>query len=150
HRVVIQLLSFGISLFEKNNQKLSLFVYDKAYKSVNFLYQCMQDETGWLPNYGSNDGALFFPFTELDYRDYRPQLNTLHLILTGKELFNSASIFEDYNWLNGKLNNKVFLPIEKKYGAQSFDIGGYHLCRINNLMTFVRCGNHKDRPAQAD
>jgi hypothetical protein len=150
HRVVIQLLSLGISLFEKNNQKLSSFVYEKAYKSVNFLYQCMQDETGWLPNYGSNDGALFFPFTESDYRDYRPQLNTLHVILTGRELFNSTNILEDYNWVNGKLNKEKFAPIEKKDGIQSFDIGGYYICRVNKLLTFIRCGNHKDRPAQAD
>src|SRR5690606_12177276 len=81
HRVVVQLLSLAISVFEKNQRLFSPHVYGKAHKSLNFLYQCMQDENGKLPNYGSNDGALFFPWTDTDYRDYRPQLNTLHYIL---------------------------------------------------------------------
>jgi hypothetical protein len=150
HRVVIQLLSLGISVMEKNNQNFSKFVYQKAYKSLNFLYQCMQDENGWLPNYGSNDGALFFPLTESDYRDYRPQLNTLHYILTGKSLFNSPDVIEDYNWVGAFTKENKFVPIEKIFGVQRFDIGGYYLCRINQYFTFIRCGNHKDRPAQAD
>lgn len=150
HRVVIQLLSFGISTYEKNNLCFSDFVYEKAYKSLNFLYQCLQDENGWLPNYGSNDGAFFFPLSDTDYRDYRPQLNTLHKIMTGKELFITDEINEDYNWVQGKIELGKFNSIEKKYGIQSFDIGGYYLCINNNFFTFIRCGNHKDRPAQAD
>lgn len=150
HRVVVQLLSLGISLFEKNNQQFSSFVYEKAYKSLNFLYQCMQDENGWLPNYGSNDGALFFPLADTDYRDYRPQLNTLHETLTGKALFRNDEIREDYNWLKGKVIGTQFEPLTKKEGVQSFDIGGFYLCRNSEFFTFIRCGNHKDRPAQAD
>lgn len=150
HRVVVQLLSFGISLYEKNNLHFSDFVYEKAHKSLNFLYQCMQDENGWLPNYGSNDGALFFPLSDTDYRDYRPQLNTLHRILTRQRFFSSDEIIEDYNWVQGELKAKQFEPIVKKQGVQSFDTGGYYLCRNKEFFTFIRCGNHKDRPAQAD
>jgi hypothetical protein len=87
NRVLVQLLSLGIAITEKNNQPFSDKFYFKAYKTLNFLYQCMQEENGFLPNYGANDGALFFPLSENQYRDYRPQLNTLHLILTGKKLF---------------------------------------------------------------
>jgi hypothetical protein len=150
HRVVVQLLSLGISVFEKNKRQFSEIVYQKAYQSVNFLYQCMQNENGWLPNYGSNDGALFFPLTDADYRDYRPQLNTLHQILTGKVLFMNDEIMEDFHWVKGDVLNAKYQPISKKQGVQSFDIGGYYLCRIGDLFTFIRCGNHKDRPAQAD
>ncbi|WP_353150628.1 heparinase II/III-family protein [Flavobacterium sp.] len=150
HRVVVQLLSFGISIFEKNSQQFSDLVYQKAYKSLNFLYQCMQNENGWLPNYGSNDGALFFIFSDTDYRDYRPQLNTLHKVLTGKLLFQIDIINEDYNWVQGAQNKIHFSPLRKIYGVQSFDVGGYYLCRNGDFFTFIRCGNHKDRPAQAD
>ena len=81
--VVIQLLSLGIQLSEYAGRPFAKLVYEKAYKSVNFLYQCLQEENGYLPNYGANDGAWFFPLSDTDYRDFRPQLNTLHTILTG-------------------------------------------------------------------
>lgn len=149
HRVVVQLLSLGISVLGHNGKKFSPVVYDKAYKSLNFLYQCMQDENGKLPNYGSNDGALFFPLSDGDYRDYRPQLNTLHLILTGVPLFNGPDQQEDALSNDSQLQ-APFPKLGKKQGVQSFETGGYYLCRQGNLLTFIRCGNHKDRPAHAD
>jgi hypothetical protein len=152
HRVVIQLLSFGISVSELNNKPFSHNVYDKAYKSLNFLYQCLQEENGFLPNYGSNDGALFFPLSDSNYRDYRPQLNTLHKLLVGEHLFKEIDIIEDSNWFTSslKVNGFNFIKLEKKFGCQSFDIGGYYLLREKSSFTFIRCGNHKDRPAHAD
>jgi hypothetical protein len=150
HRVVVQLLSLGISVFKNNNAEFSNLVYQKAYKSVNFLYQCMQDENGRLPNYGSNDGALFFPLSDTDYRDFRPQLNTLHKLLTGENLFSHFNVIEDYNWLTVHQNKCIFPVLTKISGVQSFDVGGYYVCRSNDFFTFIRCGNHLDRPAQAD
>lgn len=149
HRVVVQLLNLGISVYHINDKKFSDIVYDRAYKSVNFLYQCMQDGNGKLPNYGSNDGAWFFPLSNSDYRDYRPQLNALHYTLTGIDLDKNFDKEESF-WLGRIHIDKVRERISKKQGTISFNVGGYYLCRQNDVLTFVRCGNHKDRPAQAD
>lgn len=151
HRVLIQLLSLGISFTEKNAKPFSKLVYDKAYKSLNFLYQCTQPENGFLPNYGANDGALFFPLTENQYRDYRPQLNTLHLILTGKKLFEENFILEDFQWFHTENPPKHnFDKLTQKKGVMSFEKGGYYICRTETSFTFIRCGSHKDRPSHAD
>lgn len=150
HRVVVQLLSFGIAIQHKNNKYFSDIVYQKAYKTLDFLYQCIQEQNGWLPNYGLNDGALFFPLTDTDFRDFRPQLNTLHQILTGKDLFSDDVIREDSLWTLGKSKSLAFNPLGIRQGVQSFVVGGYYLCRNKDYFTFIRCGNHKDRPAQAD
>ncbi|NAW51364.1 heparinase [Elizabethkingia argentiflava] len=151
HRVVVQLLSLAFSLYNKNNQQFSPHVYDKAYKSLNFLYQCMQDENGYLPNYGSNDGSLFFPVSNSEYRDYRPQLNTLHFILTTQHLFQEASIQSEVAWYGGGENpSSPYERLSKIQGVMCFDSGGYYLCRHRDFFTFIRCGDHKDRPAQAD
>lgn len=151
HRVVIQLLTLGISVTEKYNQPFSKIVYTKAYKSLNFLYQCLQEESGYLPNYGANDGALFFPLSDTDYRDFRPQLNALHKLLTGENLFHDSLFCEDLFWFNPtcKVISK-YTPLTKTDGGLSFDVGGYYLFRSKDLFTFIRCGNHKDRPSQAD
>ena len=149
HRVLIQLFSFGISITEKHNKPLSSVFYNKAYKSLNFLYQCLQEENGYLPNYGANDGALFFPLSNAKYRDYRPQLNTLHRILTNQKLYDDVLINEDYDWLQKKSNSNL-APITKHFGTLSFNNGGYFICRKFDSFTFIRCGNHKDRPSHAD
>lgn len=152
HRVMIQLFSLGISLAELNSINFSKVVYDKAYKSLDFLYQCLQEENGRLPNYGSNDGAWFFPLSDSDYRDYRPQLNTLHKILTGTYLYSKSAIIEDSSWVSNKLavKNNYLTPLQKKSGMLSYRVGGYYMLRETDSFTFIRCGNHKDRPAQAD
>lgn len=152
HRVVVQLLSFGISIADLHDRKFSETVYDRAAKSLDFLYQCLQEENGYLPNYGSNDGALFFPLSNATFRDYRPQLNTLHFVLYGIQLFADQNSTEDVCWVKQRFiktsdSNRV---IEKKHGAISYPKGGYYLIREKDVFTFIRCGSYKDRPYQAD
>lgn len=151
HRVVIQLMSLAISVSEKNKQRFSDIFYKKAYKSLNFLYQCTMDENGQLPNYGSNDGAWFFPWSDTDYRDYRPQLNTLHYQLTGQNLYFEKTAEEDKVWVVNYLpSNRGAVLYKMTNQPLSFEHGGYYLYRHKDYLTFIRCGNHKDRPAQAD
>lgn len=150
HRVVVQLLTWAIALAEKNNEKFDDVVYQRAYQSVNFLYQCQEESTGNLPNYGSNDGALFFNLNDADYRDYRPQLDALHYLLTGKMLYHEN--YEDRYWYCGdyEIRHPGFLPLHKQYGIILFNQGGYYLIRDRDTFTFIRCGKYKDRPAHAD
>jgi len=151
HRVVVQLLTLGISISEKASQPFSSIIYDRAYKSNEFLYQCLQEENGWLPNYGSNDGALFFPFSDTDYRDYRSQLNSLHYLLTGHLLYKDLKYSEEINWW--RLSSSKYYQFEKLKkldGIKQYPKGGYIIIRENDSFTFIRCGSHKDRPAQAD
>ncbi len=145
HRVVVQLLTWGIVLAEKNNESFNKAVYERARNSVEFLRTCMVDENGYLPNYGANDGALFFKLNDCNYRDYRPSLNPLAKSLNIGLGFAPC---EDELWygLDSKPTNK-WIP---SFGIHSFNTGGYYIFRENETLTFIRCGNHKDRPSQAD
>jgi hypothetical protein len=147
HRVVVQLLTWAIKLADLNNETFHPVVYERACKSLNFLYQCQEDSNGYLPNYGSNDGALFFKLSGNDYRDYRPQLNALHILLTGKSLYNE--LHEDISWY-GEKTKWTFEPVKKQLGISVFELGGYYLIRENGTLTFIRCGKYFDRPAHAD
>lgn len=146
HRVVVQLLSWGIRLSERNHVQLAPIVYERAKASLRFLRVCMDDVTGWLPNYGANDGALFFRYNNAHYRDYRPQLQAFAGVL-GIDAHIDAEA-EDTCWLGG--NNPVNDHIDASSAIYSFDKGGYYLFREKECLTFIRCGNHKDRPSQAD
>jgi hypothetical protein len=145
HRVVVQLLTWGIVLAEKNNEAFSKVVYERAVKSVEFLRTCMVDENGYLPNYGANDGALFFKINDADYRDYRPQLSALATVLKLDLDFQEEA--EDVNWYGLKKELRKWKPA---FGIHSFEKGGYYIFRETDTLTFIRCGNHKDRPSQAD
>lgn len=143
HRVVVQLLTYAIAIADANGEKYSDVVYEKAYQSVNFLYQCQEPENGWLPNYGSNDGALFFPLSTADYRDYRPQLDALHGLLTGKPLY--GVFLEDVLWVghNIPMFRKAFPKIEKQNGIVKYEKSGYYQIRERDTLSFVRCGLFK-------
>ncbi|MGN6265862.1 MAG: alginate lyase family protein [Ginsengibacter sp.] len=145
HRVVVQLLTWAIVLSEKNGGKFSDVVYQRAGKSVEFLRTCMADENGNLPNYGANDGALFFKLNDADYSDYRPSLSALAKSLNVDLEFHET---EDELWYG-----IVSKPINRwipYFGIHSFDVGGFYAIREPKTLTFIRCGNHKDRPSQAD
>ncbi len=148
HRVAIQLLTWAIQLNKLNDIPFSNTFYQRAKASICFLTTCMHAETGFLPNYGANDGALFFKFNNQDYRDYRPQLEALSLLVDLKWSYKS---FEDKYWYgyNENAENKLTETIKLK-DVSSFEKGGYYISKDNNALTFIRCGNHKDRPSQAD
>lgn len=152
HRVVIQLLTLAIKVAHRKKERFTSTVYERAYASLNFLYQCQDEQTGWLPNYGANDGALFFPLSQSDYRDYRPQLNALHHLLCGSSLYPGNGDWQEdaFWWGSGDFAGLAFQPLQRKYGCSSFDVGGYYIFRDKESLTFIRCGNHKDRPSQAD
>ena len=154
HRVVVQLLSWAIRLADLNGEKWNPVVYDRAIKSLEFLKNCQDDETGWLPNYGSNDGALFFPMTDCHFRDFRPQLLALSRIL-GKELnYGKGKWEEESFWLGlgeacvGDVDNQSVPANNSKFFC--YEIGGYFILRDAHTITFLRCGNYKHRPFQAD
>ena len=151
HRVLVQLFTLGISISERNGKPFKKEVYEKAYQSLLFLTSCQDHKTGFLPNYGANDGALFFPLSTQHFRDYRPQLNALHGLLTGELLYGEFAR-EEFDWVSPIIRKPQFSfqPIQLKDGLFSFKNGGYYVIRDADTLTFIRCGSHKDRPQQAD
>ena len=149
HRVVIQLLTLGIQIANLNGERFSDVVYDRAKKSVDFLTACQDEKTGWLPNYGANDGALFFPLSQLDYRNYKPQLYALSSLLEiGWKGSISEAEKEDVYWFG--IQNLAQVISYPNTSIKTFDKGGYFIVRENDTISFVRCGSYKDRPVQAD
>lgn len=144
HRVVVQLLTWGIRLTHLNDKKFDAVVYEKAAKSLHFLEVCKDRVSGKLPNYGNNDGALFFKWTDDDYRIYTSQLDDLRAVLENKVTANG----ESYRWYG--INDPEVIKINTK-GQFNFETGGYSISNEDGgLKTFTRCAIYKDRPFQAD
>jgi hypothetical protein len=147
HRVVIQLLSWALKLAELNGECWSDRLYDRARKSVTFLHACQDNISGWLPNYGHNDGALFFPLTECHFRDFRPQLTTLSRLLELDLGYGNGLWNEESAWLGIEERSNITLASET---SSVFSKSGYYLLRDQCSITFLRCGSYQNRPFQAD
>lgn len=143
HRVAIQLLTWCIRLSQLHNDTFTNAVYEKAKKSLNFLEASQDPVSKQLPNYGSNDGALFFKLTDDDYRNYQSQLDDLRAVLYGTVRQPS----ESQAWY-GLQDIKVDSTREE--GVFSFRESGYDIIQEADVKTFLRCGSYKDRPFQAD
>lgn len=143
HRVAIQLLTWGIKLSEIHNSRFNSTVYNRAKKSLYFLRQCQDNKSGKLPNYGANDGALFFKLTNDDYRVYTSQLNDLSAIL-----FNEVSKKDESQEWYGVNNPNI---ITQEYNnLASFPLGGNFVINDDLTKTFIKCAQYKDRPGHAD
>lgn len=150
HRVVVQLLTWGLQLAELNDEWFSETVYEQADASLRFLRTCMDETNGSLPHYGHDDGALFFPLSECHFRDFRPQLVALESVLySWGNSYPGAS--EEKAWLVPKELSDVESYFESvKDGAFDFQEDGYFVVRDKGTITFLRCGNYHHRPFQAD
>lgn len=148
HRVVVQLFTLAIRFAEVNGERFSEVVYQRAHQSLRFLRSCQDNWSGMLPNYGYNDGALFFQFTYRPYRHYSSQLNALEAALTGK--VSSAQDQEEAQWFGYARSPYVAGEKAAVEPLQVFGLGGYATLKEPDTLTFMRCGRHKDRPAQAD
>ena len=150
HRVVIQLMSWAIRLAELNQKPLGETTYQRAGKSLDFLYHTMLMEIGKLPVYGANDGALLFHLNDDPYHDFRGQLYALSMILkTSGAYYWGDYQPEDPGWY-GLDTQPVRSSIRPLYGPFSFPAGGYYMIREAETFSFIRCGSHHDRPSHAD
>jgi hypothetical protein len=151
HRVVVQLLSWSLYLSEAWGDHWPDSVYERARRSVIYLHACMAGKNGELPNYGANDGALFFPLAQKDYRDYRPSLNALYYYFNRTDLYPQSNSNEEALWYKGALQSKSVSSIElPNQHLLSFNKGGYYLMREMNTLSFIKCGSYNDRPSHAD
>jgi hypothetical protein len=150
HRMVIQLLSWAIRLATLNGEAWSDTLYDRARKSVLFLKACQDPITGWLPNYGHNDGSLIFSLTSNHFRDFKPQIETLSILLKLKA--SSGSSNEELHWISADhaLSEKMkeSLPIKPQWSIGKYE--RYVVASNTSTLTFLHCGPHIHRPFQAD
>lgn len=147
-RFALQIMEFvlkisGITGIELSDQSKALIE-----KSVLLMYQ-LQDETGDVPNYGSNDGALIFPVTTSSYRDFRPVLNTVYAVLKGKRLYNPGSYDEEMLWFSDiNIENIPHANIQRQ--SVGYNDSGFYSLRHDKGHLMLVLQEFRKRPAQMD
>jgi hypothetical protein len=147
-RFALQLMEFILKISKKTNMYMSDRSKSLIKDSVLLMYQ-MQDDTGDVPNYGSNDGALIFPVTSCGYRDFRPVINILYALLEGKRIYNTGDYDEELLWFIDKRIEEIPITEIKRISSE-FKQSGFYSLRHENGFLMVILQNFKTRPAQMD
>lgn len=145
-RLVLQLMECLFSIVPKTGRYLSKKANEIIKNSAQLLFM-MQNEDGYVPNYGSNDGALIFPVTSQDYRDYRPVLNTVYAATAGSRLYEAGDYDEELLWFVGKTDFPITAPARK---SVSYDMSGYYILRSGESFLVTYLQNYKSRPGHMD
>jgi hypothetical protein len=118
--------------------------------SVKFLYSIQDEKTGWLPNYGANDGALIIPLSTLEFRDFRPTLQAAWYLTNQEPLYQETTINEESVWFAPTMfkNPKIDPTTRNSLMARE---SGYFTARGNSSFAFWRAVSYsRHRPSQAD
>jgi len=159
HRFILHIYLYMIRLGELNQSPVSSLIYQRVESSLNYLSHLINTQTGEMPVYGSNDGALVLPLNNCDFTDYRPLLQ-LGWYITKKEfLFEPGPWDEDIFWLCGisraerrseRSGAQTKTAVEAQVGKISFPNGGIYLLHGSNSKALIHCTDFTSRPSHAD
>ena len=130
HRFVLHLYLCMIRLGELNQSPVSSLILDRVSASIDFLSHLIDPETGRMPVYGSNDGALVLPLNNCDFTDYRPLLQLGSFVTKKQFLFEPGPWDEDVFWLCGR---QALIPNPSPFGRRVGDEGNNRLPSRRNL-----------------
>ena len=149
HRFILHIYLYSMRLAALNHVSLSPLIAQRVSASIDYLYQLADLQTGQMPVYGSNDGALVLPLNNCDFTDYRSLLQ-LGAFLTKKErLFPPGPWDEDLFWLCGADALSGRLASEQQ-DQTSFPHAGVYLLRSSGSKALIRCTDFRARPSHAD
>ena len=131
---------FNLAAFTKT-------VTERLVAATDWLDAMVDRQSGDTPNLGANDGARILPFTEADYRDFRPSLQLASVLFRGQRAIGEAGPWDDQlHWLGVSIPEVTARPPV----STSFDDGGYHVLRAGRAAAYLRYPRFRFRPGQAD
>ena len=154
-RLALQDLEVILSIEDRIGRRLSDYSKEKIKNAAILMHQC-QDESGDMPNYGSNDGALAFPVTSCGYRNFRAVINTSYALITGNQMNGAGKHQEELIWFSGgrKVSEFKMEKIERE-SSQFPDAGLFTLrstedSRDENSWCMMVLNDYHSRPAHMD
>lgn len=149
HRLLLHTYLWTLRLGDINNDPFSPELKERLLDACLFIFHLQDRNSGNTPNYGQNDGALILPLNNCEYHDFRPVVQAVYFLLTGKRCFKTGSWDEDLYWFFGEsaLTARVDRIGEKNLSAEE---GGYYTMSTSESWLFIRCASFRHRPSQAD
>ncbi len=149
HRLMLHECVWAIRLAELNQEPLSSELTDRVARAAEFLFQMTDPDTGRVPNYGANDGALVLPLNSCDSLDFRPAVQSCAYLLDGKRAYACGDCDEDLLWLFGSQATEAPVAARSRTSTE-FAAGGYYTLAAKRTWGMVRCHRYRDRVGHAD
>ncbi|MCX7851897.1 MAG: heparinase II/III family protein [Caldilineales bacterium] len=147
-RLALHDLIWAVRLGDVCGRPLATDLREMLAQAALLLYAMQDEDTGRLPNYGQNDGALLLPLSNTDPRDFRPVVQTAHYLGLGTLCCPPGPWDEELLWLAGPEALQAFRqPFPR---GDRLSASGYHVLRDRHSFVFLRCGAYRHRPGQAD
>ncbi len=148
-RFALQDLECILSIGKRIGKELSVKSLEMIRNAAMLMYQC-QDESGEMPNYGNNDGTLAFPVTSCGYRDFRPVINTVYALCTGRQLYKDGLHQEELIWFGAGRSIETFEIQDVERTSKQFPDAGLFTIRGKRSWAMIICNDYKSRPAHMD
>ncbi|GIW50672.1 MAG: hypothetical protein KatS3mg081_0027 [Gemmatimonadales bacterium] len=149
HRLMLHDYLWACRLGELHGQPFSEELKARIRRAAEFLYQIQDEYSGRVPCYGQNDGSLILPLNNCDQRDFRPVVQAVTMLTEGVRRYDSGPWDEDLLWLFGP--RALIAPVvDEPRRDRKATAGGCYTLRSANGFAFIRCGEYKHRPSQAD
>ncbi len=160
-RVMLHACVWAVRLGELHGQPLSDELRDRVCRAGTFLWRLQDEQTGRLPRYGANDGAVVLPLTNCESQDYRPVVQAVGWLRNRKRRFEDGPWDEEMLWLWGEdaLATDVEANIEadsdvdadaEQRGDWQGPQAGYCVLRSESGHLSTRAGSYRYRPSHAD
>src|ERR1700688_2784377 len=149
-RMIVHLLLWTVRLAEIQADPLGEEIWERTQAALEFMRPWVDEMSGFVPNYGSDDGSLIFPLTTCAYRDFRPMLQ-----LGGAVLNRSA--LRQGPWDEAALWFGVTPAVTRRdrdkdeaVSISSCDETGDFRLGDKTSWALIRAGRYMRRPFQAD
>lgn len=147
-RFALQICEALICAMRATGDSLSSACLERVARSAELLYQFQDETTGWLPNYGSNDGALPFPLSQCDFRDYSPTINSLLALLRGKTPYDTSILSEEAVWFGLQQDAR---HVDEPRGSALYDAAGLAVLREGDAFATLCAQSYlHNRPGHLD
>jgi len=149
HRLAASLMLWVTRLTQLHEDRLPARTQAAFERHFDYLFQMVDADSGRVPNYGPNDGALILPLAECDYLDYRPVIQAGARQLGRADLFKPGPWDELSFWLGIERNDGPGDALTQRT-SQSYQTGGYYTFRSDDTFGMTRCHSYFERPHEAD
>jgi asparagine synthase (glutamine-hydrolysing) len=148
-RVMLHVYLWSMRLGDVHGVPLQSDLLNRVAASTELLYQLQDEQTGHLPCFGQDDGALVLPLNNCHRRDFRPVIQATKWLTTNTCCYGPGPWNEDLFWLFGATPaEKLVKPIPRRDVAA--EESGCFTIRGESGFAFVRAPEYRHRPSQAD